>query len=46
MSQEKYTAIQKMRLIDLGNLPVDDLLAWLADKPDWLKRAMRKAVKK
>ena len=40
MSQANYTAIQKMRLIDLHTLPSNLLLQWLASKPAWLQAAV------
>ena len=40
MSQANYTAIQKMRLIDLHTLPTAQLIAWLSTKPSWLRAAV------
>lgn len=39
MSQVNYTAIQKMRLIDLHTLDAETLNAWLATKPNWMQSA-------
>lgn len=40
MSQQQYTAIQKMRLIDLATLPTHILHAWLRTKPLWMQQAL------
>ncbi len=40
MSQQQYTAIQKMRLIDLVTLPAHILHAWLRTKPLWMQQAL------
>ncbi len=36
----QYTAIEKMRLIDLPKLPPDLLAQWLATKPHWLQESI------
>lgn len=43
MSQQQYTAIQKTRLTDLLSIPIDSLLIWLADKPDFMQKGLIQA---
>lgn len=40
MSQQQYTAIQKMRLMDLGTLSTPLLKEWLSTKPHWMQQAI------
>ena len=40
MSQQQYTAIQKMRLIDLKTLSENTLNKWLNTKPHWMQKAL------
>ena len=36
----QYTAIEKMRLIDLQTLPPELLANWLATKPLWFRESI------
>lgn len=42
--QMDYSTINKMKLIDLRDVPAGILLSWLSTKPDWLREQIIKSL--